>query len=85
MTSTTQHNQSAQVKAATQLAIAIAEAIRSAGEIPAGHIYAVVMEKVGSLDNFEVIIRGLVRTGLVKRDPSHLLRWIGPAKGEHNG
>lgn len=60
--------------------IAVTEAIREAGEIPEGTLYATLIGKV-DLAGFEKMRDMIVRTGLVERTPSHLLRWIGPLKG----
>lgn len=45
--------------------------------IPAGHLYAASMAFM-SLEAFQSAIAILQRTGMVKRDPSHLLTWVGP-------
>jgi hypothetical protein len=66
-----------QVKAAVAAVTAIAEAIRSAREIPAGHLYAACMSTM-SLETFESFIDRLVGAKLVERRPNHLLVWIGP-------
>jgi hypothetical protein len=58
---------------------AVADSIRDAGPIPAGHLYAALMG-VMSLDLFEQVVGGLVNGGLVRRDRSHLLTWAGPTK-----
>lgn len=58
---------------------ALGEAIREAGEIPSGHLYAVVMGRMG-LEMYETAIQMLVKGGLV-RNNNHLLTWIGPKKG----
>lgn len=64
-----------QVSGAFKIAIAVAEAIREAKQIPAGTLYAVMMGYL-TLEQFEGIIGSLVRAGVVARDGSHLLRWI---------
>jgi hypothetical protein len=66
------------VSAAVKVIAAIAEAIRELGEVPSGHVYAVV-QNVVSLDQYEKCIQILVNAKLVRKDPSHLLHWIGPA------
>lgn len=55
----------------------VAEAIRLAGEIPAGVLYAVIMDKV-SLEGFDKIINMLTEAGLVQRTVGHVLVWTGP-------
>lgn len=55
---------------------AMADAVRDAGTIPAGTLYAAFMQ-YGSLEAFERVIGLLVESGVVKRDPSGLLHWQG--------
>lgn len=76
---TTLENATAGIKKAFAVTVAVAEAIRDLGQVPAGHAYAHVMAYL-SLEQFEAIIAVLVKQGLVRRDPSHLLTWIGGAK-----
>ena len=63
--------------AAVRVAHAIAETIRELGEVPSGHLYARVMG-VMDLRQYEQVIDLLIEVQLVAREPSHLLRWIGP-------
>ena len=63
--------------AAVRVAHAIAESIRELGEIPSGHLYARLMG-IMDLRQYEQFIDLLIDARLVKREPSHLLRWIGP-------
>lgn len=79
MTTESIDRQKKQAKAAVLAASAIAEAVRDLGTIPSGHLYAQVCGMMG-LEYYEGVIAMLVRTGLVKRDGSHLLTWTGPAK-----
>lgn len=60
-----------------RLVVAVAEAIRELGEVPSGHLYAVLMGQL-SLDQYNAVIAVLVRAGLVEKQPSHLLVWKGP-------
>ena len=69
-----------QIKAALAVAHALGEAIRDLKEIPAGHLYAHVTGKL-SHDQFEQAVGILVKAGLVRREPSHLLVWTGPDAG----
>lgn len=55
----------------------LSEAIRKAGEIPSGQLYAVVMGSL-SLEQYERAIKVLKGAGLVVETSSHLLRWVGP-------
>jgi hypothetical protein len=63
--------------AAVRVAHAIAESIRELGEIPSGHLYARLMG-IMDLRQYEQFIDVLIDARLVEREPSHLLRWIGP-------
>jgi hypothetical protein len=63
--------------AAVRVAHAIAESIRELGEIPSGHLYARLMG-IMDLRQYGQVIDLLIDAGLVEREPSHLLRWIGP-------
>jgi hypothetical protein len=73
-----------QVQAQVAVIKAVAEAIQSLGEVPAGHLYANLMGHGLSLDTFESIIGILVAAEVVKRDGSHLLTWIGPSVTKGN-
>ena len=66
-----------QLVQALQLTAIVATAIREAGEIPSGQLYALCSHRLG-LDAYERLISVLIRAGLVERR-QHLLRWIGPA------
>lgn len=68
---------SSQLNAAMAVTVAIAEAIREAKEIPSGHLYAVLMNKV-DLEGYQRIIQTLKNAGLVE-DKGHLLKWVGPS------
>lgn len=66
----------AEVKLAFEITVAIAEAIRHAGSIPSGHLYAALMSRL-TLHAFEQIINTLKNTGLIE-ERAHVLRWTGP-------
>ena len=70
-----QHSE-AQLQARVLMARAVADAIRELGSVPSGHLYARLMG-VLSLDAYEQIIGALISAGVVRRDGSHLLTWIG--------
>jgi hypothetical protein len=53
----------------------VTETIRDLKEVPAGHLYAQLMNHM-SLSTFESIVALLVRAKLVTRK-NHLLTWIG--------
>jgi hypothetical protein len=57
--------------------MAVAEAIREAGTIPSGTLYAALSGRVG-LPGFESIIRTLENGGLVRKSGDQLT-WIGGA------
>lgn len=67
-----------QVAAHLKVVQAVAEAIREAGSLPSGPLYA-IMCGVVSLESFNHIIDTLKRTGLVVEE-NHLLIWKGDAK-----
>jgi hypothetical protein len=66
-----------QVEAAMQIVVAVGDTIRALGTVPSGELYARLMGKF-SLADYESIIGTLISVGVVKRDRSHLLHWIGP-------
>jgi len=65
------------VKTALYVTAAIAECIRTFRTIPSGQVYAHLMGRI-SLEHYQAIIALLIRAGLVREHPSHLLEWIGP-------
>jgi hypothetical protein len=65
----------AQAEAALQILVALAEAIRDLGTVPAGHLYAQVMGQL-DLPSFDAAIGQLIGAGLIERD-GHLLKWKG--------
>ena len=67
-----------QIKAALEITLAVADAIRDLGAVPSGHLYAQLMGTM-SLENFQAVIRTLKGAGLV-REGAHMLTWIGPEK-----
>ncbi len=66
----------AQVNAALQLTLAVAETIRECGEAPAGTLYAGLCGRV-SLEGFQKMIQQLKNAGLVS-ESAHMLKWTGP-------
>lgn len=73
------------VKAAVEIAMAVAEAIRELGEIPSGHLYAKLMLYGVTLTQHQSILGTLTMAGLIEVTPAHLVRWIGPAIGKEEG
>lgn len=68
-----------QLKAGLSIVLAVTEAIREAGEIPAGTLYAVLLGQV-DLQGFEKIVSIVTGSGLVEKR-GDLLRWVGPDIG----
>ena len=62
-----------QVAAYMAMCEAVADAIRGLGTVPAGHLYARVIDRM-TLDMFTSVIGTLVRAGAVI-EQGHLLRW----------
>lgn len=65
-----------QLKAGLNVILAVTEAIREAGEIPAGTLYAVLCGKV-DMQGFDKIVSIVTGSGLVEKH-GDLLRWVGP-------
>ena len=66
-----------QITASLRIMVAVTEAIREAGRIPSGVIYATLIGKV-SHEGYQSLIRTLTNTGLVQELPTHELVWTGP-------
>jgi hypothetical protein len=66
----------AQVKAAFQITLAVSEAIREAGSIPSGELYAILCGRV-DLQGYDGMIRTLKNAGLIS-ESANMLTWIGP-------
>lgn len=64
-----------EVEIAKRILKAIARAIREAGSIPSGHLYARLMSML-TLDQYNMVIGTLKKMKLVQED-NHLLTWIG--------
>lgn len=65
-----------QLGAAIKMTQAIAEAIRELGEVPSGHLYAIVIGQV-TMEQYARIIDVLKGAGLVE-EKNHVLKWAGP-------
>lgn len=65
-----------QVKAAFAMIAAVAEAVREAGRIPSGTLYAVLCSKV-DFAGYEKMVGILKGSGLVE-EKNHELIWVGP-------
>jgi hypothetical protein len=55
----------------------MSEAIREAGEIPSGHLYAAVMAAGVSLEDYKRLLTVLKNASLVS-ERGQMLRWLGP-------
>lgn len=66
----------AELKAAFAMTLAVTEAIREAGEVPSGTLYATLCDRM-SLQGYESMIRTIKNTGLVT-EQNHMLTWTGP-------
>lgn len=67
--------------AAMRIIIAMGEMIQDAGEIPSGHLYAMLMPTGMSLESYNRVISALVKCKVVTQE-NYLLKWVGPGKGE---
>lgn len=67
------NNTKAQIQAATQILLAVADAIREAGTIPSGVLYATMSTQV-SKESFDKVIRLLKSTKMVHEE-NNLLIW----------
>lgn len=65
-----------EIEAAFRITAATTDAIREAGELPAGVLYATLMGRM-DLAAFEKMVALIVNTGLVEKR-GDLLRWVGP-------
>jgi hypothetical protein len=66
----------AHLKAGFVVVTAVAEAIRTAGKIPSGTLYSMLLDKM-TLAEYERVIQILKNTDLVQ-EKHHELIWIGP-------
>lgn len=67
----------AQRTAGVHVVLAVGQAIRAAGRLPSGHLYAVLMDRL-SADAYAQVIHLLVQAGCVREEHDELI-WIGPA------
>lgn len=67
-----------QVRAAIEVTMAYAKAIRELKEVPNGHLYTRMMGHL-SLDEHNRIIQVLKDAGVVT-ESNYLLKWVGPGK-----
>ena len=67
------------IEAAANVVLAVADCIRELGTVPSGHLYARLMGQL-DIESYQSVIGTLVRAGVVREHPSHLLEWIGPTR-----
>jgi len=65
-----------QIQNAILLCKEIGYAIHQVKEIPSGHLYAAVMGHL-TLETYNACLATLEKTGLIKVEGSHLIRWTG--------
>jgi hypothetical protein len=58
--------------------IALTEAVLELKRVPAGHMYARVMNHFASVEAFNQAIDTIVRTGLIRREGQEIV-WNGPS------
>lgn len=68
------------VVAVFKVIIAVAHTIRELGEVPAGHLYVRLQEKLPSItmDNFQTMMTKLEDARLISYNNHHLITWVGP-------
>ena len=64
-----------QTKATIEVIKAVAEAIKTLGQVPSGHLYARLMGSL-TLDQYQTIIDILEKGRLIKVE-HHLITWLG--------
>ncbi len=55
----------------------VAETIREVREVPSGHLYACLCDRV-ALADYQTVLGVLSRARLIEVTRSHMIRWIGP-------
>jgi hypothetical protein len=63
-------------KSALDMVFLMSEAIREAGSIPSGHLYAMVLGQL-TMEQYTRVIGILEGAGLV-RETANVLTWVGP-------
>ncbi len=63
------------IQTALKTMATVCEAIKEAGSIPSGVLYATLMDRMCQ-SAYDSMIREILRTGLVRQD-NHLLIWVG--------
>lgn len=62
---------------AIKVLVAVSEAVRGAGQVPSGVLYAALVGVV-DLPTYEWVLGKLIGAGLIKVEANHLIRWVGP-------
>ena len=75
MNASTESTDQKRIEVVVGVVVAVAETIKELGSVPSGHLYARLMGHM-SLETYEGIIGVLVREGMVRQEPSHLLVWM---------
>ena len=60
------------IQSALKVMVAAVEAIKDAGQIPSGHLYAAMMGTL-SQSSYDAMLRQILRTGLVRQDGDVLI------------
>jgi hypothetical protein len=68
----------ARIEGTLRVVVAISQCIQELGSVPSGHLFARLMGHL-DIDSYQSVIATLVRAGLVREHPNHLLEWIGPS------
>lgn len=71
---------SKEIMAYVELAKCLAKTIRELGEVPSGHLYAMVMGQM-NLEQYNRIIQVLKDTKCIE-ERNYLLKWVGQPKDE---
>ncbi len=64
-------------QAAMRAVFSVAEAVRNAGEIAAGVLYATLCQYM-TAELFGRVIESMANAKLIERTQSQVLRWVGP-------
>lgn len=65
-----------QILSYLKMSAILADTIQEIKSVPSGHLYAMVMGKM-DINTYNHLIDTLIKGGVVRREPSHLLVWIG--------
>ena len=68
-----------QMQDAVRIALAVSDAIRQLGTVPAGHLYVQVQHKL-NMEAFQSLLTFLEDAELITYSRDHVITWIGPSK-----